>query len=86
MAAAFVIARRRGMDAGRPQIGFWSCSTSLSRSAIPSISIGGHLGGLVGGGLAALVVTRPSAGQGRQGLSIEAGGLIVLALASVLGR
>jgi membrane associated rhomboid family serine protease len=52
---------------------------------IPNISIGGHLGGLIGGALAALIVTAGERQQGPQGVGIEAGGMIVLAIASILG-
>src|SRR5918992_800396 len=61
MAAAFVIARRRGMEALAGEIGMLVAINLLITFTIPNISIGGHIGGLVGGALAALAV---SAGGG----------------------
>jgi membrane associated rhomboid family serine protease len=56
LAAAFVIARQRGLDALASQIGFWVIINIVFTFSVPNISIGAHLGGLVGGGIAALVV------------------------------
>ncbi len=85
MAAAFVIARRRGMQGLSNEIGMLLGINLLITFTIPGISIGGHLGGAVGGALAALVV---SAGEARRdqagGIPIEVGGMVVIAVASVL--
>jgi membrane associated rhomboid family serine protease len=56
MAATFLIARRRGVDQITTLIGFWVVLNLAFTFAVPGISVGGHIGGLVGGGLAALVV------------------------------
>jgi len=54
--ATIVIARQRGMDAVVSQLGFWLVLNLVFTFAIPNISIGGHLGGMVGGALGALLV------------------------------
>lgn len=57
MAAAFLIARDRGLDQIAQQIGIFILLNLVITFSIPQISIGGHLGGLIGGGLAALVIS-----------------------------
>ena len=54
MAAAFLIARDRGLDELASQVGFFVVINLVFTFSIPGISIGGHIGGLVGGALAAL--------------------------------
>jgi membrane associated rhomboid family serine protease len=85
LAAAFVIARRRGMEALAREIGMLVAINLLITFTIPNISIGGHLGGLVGGGLAALAVTAGERQRGGQGLALEGLGLVAVAVASVIG-
>ena len=85
MAAAFIIARRRGLEALSNEIGVLVGINLLITFTIPDISIGGHLGGLIGGGLAALAVTAGERFPKSQGMPIEIGGLVVIAIASVLG-
>ena len=65
MAAAFLIARNRGLDELASQIGFFVIINLVFTFSIPNISIGGHLGGLIGGALAALLSTRSSAAGAR---------------------
>ena len=57
MSAAFIIARHRGLEQLASQIGFYVILNLVFTFGVPGISVGGHLGGLVGGGLAALVIT-----------------------------
>lgn len=56
MSAAFVMARRRGMEDLASQIGLYVVINLVFTFSVPNISVGGHVGGLVGGAVAALVV------------------------------
>jgi membrane associated rhomboid family serine protease len=56
MAAAVVVLRNRGIDPWASGLPFWIGLNLLITFAVPGISIGGHIGGLIGGGLAALVM------------------------------
>lgn len=56
MGAAVVIMRNRGINPMESGLGLWLGINLLFTFAIPGISIGGHLGGLAGGVLAALLM------------------------------
>ena len=56
MGAAVVIMRNRGINPMESGLGLWLGINLVFTFAIPGISIGGHLGGLVGGALAALLM------------------------------
>ncbi len=58
MGAAFVMQRARGIDPMQTGIGMVLLLNLGLSFLLPGISIGGHLGGLVGGGLAALAIER----------------------------
>ena len=56
MAAAFIVARNRGLDELASQIGFFVIINLVFTTQHPNISIGGHIGGLLAGGLAAMAI------------------------------
>lgn len=56
MAAAVVIMRSRGIDPMASGLPMWIGINLLITFAVPGISIGGHLGGLAGGALAAVAM------------------------------
>jgi membrane associated rhomboid family serine protease len=86
MGAAFVVARRRGIDEVASQVGLFVVLNLVFTFSIPGISIGGHVGGLVGGALAALIVTAlERRGRGGTSIAIESVGIALIALASVAG-
>ena len=58
MGAAFILYRARGIDPMQAGIGPMILLNLGITFLIPNIPIGGHLGGLVGGGLAALAMER----------------------------
>jgi membrane associated rhomboid family serine protease len=86
--ATFIIARGRGMEALASQIGFLIVINLVFSFSIPNISIGAHVGGLVGGVICALAIVageRGLLGRNRTAVEIAAMGLvgIVSALASL---
>lgn len=56
MGAAIVVMRSRGINAMESGLGLWLGLNLFITFTIPGISIGGHLGGLAGGVLAALLL------------------------------
>jgi len=58
MGAAFMLMRARGIDPMQAGIGPMILLNLAITFIIPNISIGGHLGGLIGGGVAAVVMER----------------------------
>lgn len=85
MAAAFIVARGRGMQELASQVGIFVVINLVFTFSIPGISIGGHLGGLVAGGLAALLVSVLERRAVANAKLIEAGGLVALAAVAVVG-
>jgi membrane associated rhomboid family serine protease len=76
--ATFVIARGRGMDTLASQIGFLIVFNLIYSFAAANVSIGAHVGGLIGGVLCALIVVAGEKGAfGRHRMSVE---LLAMAL------
>jgi membrane associated rhomboid family serine protease len=84
MAATFLVARQRGVEQLASQIGLWVVLNLAFTFAVPGISIGGHLGGLAGGALAALVITGAERHGGRTA-GPEALGLLAIGAVSFAG-
>ena len=85
MSATFLIARERGMDQLAQQIGLLVVLNLVFTLSISSISVGGHIGGLIGGGLAALVVARLERGRVANPGPIEAAAFVGIGAAAVVG-
>jgi membrane associated rhomboid family serine protease len=85
MAAAFLIARHRGLDELASQIGFFVVLNLVFTFSISNISIGAHIGGLIGGALAALLINVLERDRVRNAKWIEAAGLVVLCVVAVAG-
>jgi membrane associated rhomboid family serine protease len=84
--ATFVIARGRGMDAIAGQIGFLIVFNLIFSFAVPHISVGAHLGGLVGGVICALAIVAGERGMlGPRRHSTELAIMAAVAVASVVG-
>jgi membrane associated rhomboid family serine protease len=56
LGAAVVVSRHRGLNLMQSGLGLWLGINLLITFTIPGISIGAHIGGLIGGALAALIL------------------------------
>jgi membrane associated rhomboid family serine protease len=84
--AVFIIARGRGMDALAGEIGFLILFNLAWSFFGPNISVGGHVGGLVGGVACALAIVAGEKGLfGRNRLPVEIAAMVAVGVASVLG-
>jgi membrane associated rhomboid family serine protease len=84
--ATFVIARGRGMDAIAGEIGFLIVFNLVFTFAAANISVGAHLGGLVGGVICALAIVAGERGMlGRQRRIAEFAVMAAVAAVSFLG-
>jgi membrane associated rhomboid family serine protease len=84
--AAFVIARGRGLDAIAGQLGILIVLNLAFTLSVPGISIGGHLGGLVGGGICAAAIVAGERGYfGRNHRAAEMAAMVAVGVVSVLG-
>jgi membrane associated rhomboid family serine protease len=90
MGAAFVMQRARGMDPMQSGIGPVILFNLAISFVIPNISIGGHLGGLVGGAAAAFAMERLAARRPGIALPVAAcvavGAIAVVAAIAAAGR
>jgi membrane associated rhomboid family serine protease len=84
MSAAFIVARHRGLEQLASQIGFYVILNLVFTFGVPGISVGGHLGGLIGGGLAALLITFGER-RARHPVPVEFLGMAVIGAVSVAG-
>jgi membrane associated rhomboid family serine protease len=84
--AVFIMARGRGMDALAGEIGFLILFNLVLGFLVPRISVGGHIGGLIGGALCALVIVAGERGMlGRARLPLELLAMVAVGAASVVG-
>jgi membrane associated rhomboid family serine protease len=84
MGAAFVLQRARGIDPMQSGIGPVILINLVLGFVIPNVSVGGHLGGLVGGVLCAFAMERV-AGRGRGVVLPVAACLLIGLVAAVAG-
>jgi membrane associated rhomboid family serine protease len=84
--ATFVIARGRGMDAIASQIGFLIVFNLIFSFLAPRISVGGHLGGLLGGAICALVIVAGERGMlGPNRRFVELVGIAAVGIGALVG-
>jgi membrane associated rhomboid family serine protease len=83
LAAAFVVARARRLEGLAMEIGIFVVINLVFTFSIPNISIGGHIGGLIGGALAALAVSYAERRPSRSNRMLELGSLVAVGAISV---
>ena len=80
-AATFLIARGRGMQEISSQIGFLIVINLALTFTLPGISIGGHVGGLIGGAVCAFVILAGDRGSfGARRVPTEVAAMAVIAV------
>jgi membrane associated rhomboid family serine protease len=85
MAGGFLIARDRGFDQLASEIGFFVLLNVLFTFTFSGISVGGHLGGLAGGALAALVIIGVERRRIANARTVEIGLMLVLCGIAIAG-
>jgi membrane associated rhomboid family serine protease len=85
LAAGFIEARDRGMHDVASQIGFYVVLNLVFTFSVPNISVGGHLGGLVAGGVLTLILARVRRAGGRGAQTTEMAVIIALGAALAVG-
>jgi membrane associated rhomboid family serine protease len=84
--ATFIIARGRGMDALAGEIGFLIVFNLIFSFTLRNVSIGAHVGGLVGGVICALAIVAGEKGMfGRNRLPLEIAAMVAVAVVAVVG-
>jgi len=84
--ATFVIARGRGMDALAGQIGFLIIFNLIFSFTSRHVSVGAHLGGLIGGVICALAIVAGEKGMfGRNHRAMEIAAMVAVAVVAVVG-
>lgn len=84
--ATFVIARGRGMEALAGQIGFLIVFNLIFSFSSPRISIGAHIGGLVGGVICGLAIVAGEKGMlGPSRRVVEIAAMVAVAVVAVVG-
>ncbi|HEU4393412.1 MAG TPA: rhomboid family intramembrane serine protease [Solirubrobacterales bacterium] len=84
--AAFVIARGRGMNALAGELGFLIVINLVFTFGASNISIGGHLGGLLGGGVCAVAIVAGERGMfGQSRRFAEFAAIAAVAIVAVVG-
>jgi membrane associated rhomboid family serine protease len=84
MSAAFIVARHRGIEQLAGQIAFFIVINLFFTLGVGGISVGGHLGGLVGGALAGLLIVFAER-RARRPVELEALGMLALGAISIVG-
>jgi membrane associated rhomboid family serine protease len=86
MAAVVIIARGRGVEQLATQFGLFIVLNLVLTFSISGISVGGHIGGLIGGGVAALLVLFVERRMsGRPGFTLELVGIVLMIAATFAG-
>jgi membrane associated rhomboid family serine protease len=84
--AVFIIARGRGMDALAGEIGFLILFNLAWTFLYPHISIGGHIGGLIGGVICALAIVAGEKGMlGRNHRTLEIAAMVGVGAIAFVG-
>jgi len=85
MAAGFIEARDRGLNDVASQIGFYVIINLVFTFSVPNISIGGHLGGMVAGGVLTLLLAQLRRAAPGNSRPLEMGAIVVLGVALFIG-
>ncbi|HEY3192679.1 MAG TPA: rhomboid family intramembrane serine protease [Solirubrobacterales bacterium] len=86
MAAVIVVARGRGVEQLASQFGLFVVLNLVLTFSIPGISVAGHVGGLIGGAVAALLVIFVERRMsGRPGFALELCGIVLMIAATFAG-
>ncbi len=81
MAAGFIEARDRGLNDIASQIGFYVVINLVFTFSVPNISVGGHLGGMVAGGVLTLLLAQLRRSRGSGAQPVEIGAIVAMGAA-----